>query len=85
MHVNVLTVHCLTNSPKPKDSSFTIVNNKEKQHVLMFKKLEPGHVGHFCLKNVMEVEINGNRINTCHRPHTVRLSGLLSAKLTGIS
>ena len=31
---------CSTNSPKPKDSSFTIIKEKEKQQILTFKKIE---------------------------------------------
>lgn len=41
----------LTNNPKPKDSSNTIINIKEKQVILKFKKLKPGNVFAFCLKN----------------------------------
>ena len=32
---------CLTNSPKPKNSAFTVTNDKEKQQILTHKKLEP--------------------------------------------
>lgn len=35
---------CLTNSPKPKDFLLTVINVKEKQHILTFKKLEPANV-----------------------------------------
>ena len=38
-----------TSSPKPKGSSFTVINDKEKQQILTFKKLEPAN-GHFCFK-----------------------------------
>ena len=34
-------VFCPTNSPKPKDSLFTILNNKVKQQSITFKKLDP--------------------------------------------
>lgn len=33
----------LTNSPKPKDSSFAIIKDKDKQQILIFKKLEPAN------------------------------------------
>ena len=29
------------NSPKPKNSAFTVTNDKEKQQILTHKKLEP--------------------------------------------
>ena len=32
---------CSTNSVKPKDSSFTVINEKEKQQILTFKNQEP--------------------------------------------
>ena len=32
---------CPTNSPKPKNSAFTVTNDKEKQQILTHKKLEP--------------------------------------------
>lgn len=31
---------CPTNSPKPQNSSFVVTNDKEKQLILTFKKLE---------------------------------------------
>ena len=31
---------CPTNSPKPKVSSFTLMNDKEKQQILWFEELE---------------------------------------------
>ena len=34
---------------KPKSSSFTVINSKEKQQILTFKKLEPANVSHCCL------------------------------------
>lgn len=42
---------CPTNIPKPKDPSFTIINDKEMQRILTFKKPKPANVLHFCLKN----------------------------------
>lgn len=42
---------CPTRSPKPKDSSFTLINDKEQQQILTFMKLEPANLWHFCLKN----------------------------------
>lgn len=41
---------CPTNIPKTKDSSFTVMNDKEKQHILKFKKLKPANICYFCLK-----------------------------------
>lgn len=41
---------CLTNNPKPKDSSNTIINIKEKQAILKFKELKPGNIGDFLLE-----------------------------------
>ena len=32
---------CPTNRPKPKDSSFTIITNKDKKQIFKFKELEP--------------------------------------------
>lgn len=37
-------VFCPTGSPKPKVSSFTVINYKEKQQILTLKKLEPVNV-----------------------------------------
>lgn len=34
----------------PKTLSFTIINDKEKQQILTFQKLEPANVWHFCFK-----------------------------------
>ena len=35
---------CPTTTSIPKDSSFTVMNEKEKQQILTFKKLEPANV-----------------------------------------
>ena len=48
-HLQVLL--CPTRSPKSKDSSFTVRNDKEQQQILTFMKLEPANLWHFCLKN----------------------------------
>ena len=37
-------VSCPTNSPKPKESSFSVINDKEKQRILTCKKLETAAV-----------------------------------------
>lgn len=42
---------CPTSSPKPTDSSLTIISDKEKHAILTFKKLEAANVWHFVLKN----------------------------------
>ncbi len=34
-----------------KDSSFAPINDKDKQLILTFRRLEPANVWHFCLKN----------------------------------
>lgn len=36
---------------KPNDSSFNVINDKAKQQILAFKKLNPANVRPFCLKN----------------------------------
>lgn len=33
-----------TNSPKPQDSSFNIINDKEKQQIVVFKELKQANV-----------------------------------------
>ena len=38
--------YCLSNSPKHKDSLFTIINDKAKEQILTFKKLQPEYVWH---------------------------------------
>ena len=40
-----------TISPEPQDFSFTVINDKTKQQILTFKKLNPANVRHLCLKN----------------------------------
>lgn len=35
---------CPNNNPKSKDSSFTVISDKEKQLIQTFKKLKPGNV-----------------------------------------
>ena len=42
---------CPTDSPKPKDSSVTVIPDEEKQQILTFKKPQPANVSHFCLEN----------------------------------
>lgn len=39
-----LQVASFVNRQKPKDSLFTIINGKEKQQILKFKKLQPANV-----------------------------------------
>lgn len=39
------------NSPKPKDSSFTSLNDKENHQILALKKQEEANVWHFWLEN----------------------------------
>ena len=38
-------------SQKPKHSSYTVVNDKEKQLILKLKNMEPANVWYFCLKS----------------------------------
>lgn len=40
----------LGSSSEPKDSLFTIINEKVKQQIITFKKLEPASVWHFGLE-----------------------------------
>ena len=35
----------------PENSSFNVVNNKDKQQISTFRTLEPVNVWHFCWKN----------------------------------
>lgn len=42
---------CSTNSLQLKKSSFTVIKDKEKRQILIFKKQEPESVWYFCLKN----------------------------------
>lgn len=35
---------------RPKDSTFILVNDEEKQQILKFTKVEPSNVWQFCLK-----------------------------------
>ena len=45
-------------TPKHKDSSFSLINDKEKQQTLMLKKLEPGSVWHFSLEKWLKTGQN---------------------------
>ena len=38
-----------TNSQNPKNSSFTVLSDKERQHIITFKELETAKIQHFCL------------------------------------
>lgn len=43
-------VFSLTTFPKPKDPSFTIINDEEKQQILTLNELELVNVWHFACK-----------------------------------
>lgn len=47
------SLFCPANSPKPKVSLFTIINNKEKQQIVTFLKLETEDVWHFLLDKLL--------------------------------
>ena len=38
-----------TNSQNPKNSSFTVLSDKERQHIITFKEMETAKIKHFCL------------------------------------
>ena len=40
--------------PKLKDSSFTITNDKEKQQIITFKKVEPANVWLFLVEKLLK-------------------------------
>ena len=41
---------CPANSPEPNNFSLATINDKEKEQILVFKKLEPANVSDFCLE-----------------------------------
>lgn len=47
----------LWSNQQSKDLSFTTINDNEKQQICTFKKLEPGNVLHFCLKNNYSIKM----------------------------
>ena len=59
---------CPTNSPKPKCSSFSFINNKEKQQILTFKK----HLTNRLLDE------STNHCSTVPQFHPIPLSKLIS-------
>ena len=57
-----MTVFCVTTSqtdfcPKSPNSWFTVINDKEKENILTFMKLEAEDVWHFCLKTDWNYEL----------------------------
>lgn len=49
---------CSTNSPKPKEFSFTVINNREIQQLLKYKKFEPANVLTYLLNKLLKQSIN---------------------------
>lgn len=47
----------LWSNQQSKDSSFTTINDNEKQQICTFKKLEPRNVLYFCLKNNCSIKM----------------------------
>ncbi len=48
---------CPNNSPEHGDSSFIIINDTEKQHILTFKRLNQQFFLHFYLQNAQNIEL----------------------------
>ena len=60
---------------KRKDSSFTVINNKDKQQILTFKRLEPANVWH---ENVWNDQKSYHlsldfRVNRATKTHLIKI------------
>ena len=60
---------CPTSSVKPKDSTFTVINNKEKQQIFTFKKLETANIWHFLHGKWLEgfISLQNRRLAFCQQ------------------